>query len=121
MVANWRIKSMAADRATPARGRAGRRLVAGPPSGREWHLAEADDRGSLARLALPLRTVADLQRSTSSADGEDTWDWQLANARTKSDAVGEVECPASIDNTIVRTYQAGPSRGISRGPRPRLR
>lgn len=91
MVANWWTKSMAADRAAPARGRAARRPVAGPPPGRERHLAEAEDRGSLARLALPLRTVADLLRSISSADGEDTWDRLLAHAQTKSDVVGEVE------------------------------
>ena len=34
-----------------------------------------------------------------------TWDRLLADAQTKSDAVGEVEWLVSVDSTIARTHQ----------------
>jgi transposase len=45
-----------------------------------------------------------------------TWDRLLANAQTKSDAVGEVEWEVSVDSTIARAHQhaAGARREPSR-------
>jgi transposase len=50
-----------------------------------------------------------------------TWDWLLAHAQTKSDAVGELEWIVSVDSTSVRAHQhaAGarhrPARGDVKG------
>ena len=77
--------------------------MAGPPYSRERHPVEAAYRGSLARPARALRTLADLLLESFVRWRRDgTCDRLLADAQTKSDAAGEVEWLVSVDSTVAR-------------------
>jgi transposase len=96
------------DRATVAGKRTTWRLMARPPRADKHHPVEAAYGGSLARPARALRSLANLLlKSFSRWRRDGTWDRLLADAQTKSDAVGEVEWLLSLDSTIARAHQHG--------------
>ena len=67
---------------------------------------EAQDRGALARPARALRPLAETCYDRFVRWRRDgTWPRLLAQAQTKSDAVGEVEWEISVDSTVARAHQ----------------
>ena len=60
----------------------------------------------MARPARALRTLAHLLlKSFSRWRRDGIWERLLADAQTRSDAVGEVEWLVSVDSTIARAHQ----------------
>src|SRR5215203_3555972 len=96
---------MGTDRAAVAAKRTARRPVARPPRGGDRRPVEAAYGApwrDLPERYGPWQTCYD-RFSRWRRDG--TWDRLLADAQTKTDAVGEVEWLVSVDSTIARAHQ----------------
>ena len=83
----------------------------GAPYRHQRHPLEAAHRFALAR---PPGEVRSLQTCYDRWRRDGTWERLLAQAQTKSDAVGEVEWEVSVDDTVIRAHQhAAGARGAS--------
>jgi len=98
-------QGVGANSTTSARKRPKRWSVEGSSGGHERDSLEGEDRAPWRDLPKRYGSWQTCYDRFVRWQQDGTWDRLLANAQTKSDAVGEVEWEVSVDDTVVRAHQ----------------